>query len=75
MTNKEKNSRTNCISINRPNIFDYSNNNENLFDKNSESVEKEGEYIFNAERLSGTCNYNYNDAKELEYQFNQIQKD
>jgi len=62
----------NCLSMNAPNLFECNNNNnENPF--NTESVENEGEYIF-SNKLSDCNYYNYTDAKELEYQFNQIQK-
>lgn len=60
-----------CVSMNKVNLFEIPNNNENLF--STKSVENEGEYIFSNDRTSEYY-YNYNDAKELEYQFNQIQK-
>lgn len=62
-----------CISINKVNLFEIPNssNNEHLFA--TKSVENEGEFIFNSDRTSDFY-YNYRDAKELEYQFNQIQK-
>jgi hypothetical protein len=63
----------NYMSVKRQQIFDF-NNCENLGDNPTQSVDQEGEYIFSAERISDCNNYNYQDAKELEYQFNQIQK-
>ncbi len=61
----------NCLSVDQMNYFDYSsNNNENFIV--TKSVENEGEYIFSS-RMS-ECYYNYKDAKELEQQFNLIQK-
>ena len=62
----------NCISVSNKNIFELTNNN-NSSQFNTQSVENEGEYIFNTERTSD-CFYNYSDAKELEMQFNQLQK-
>lgn len=61
------------MSVTKPNLF-YDNTNECPFDGQIRpSVEIEGEYIFSNNRMSET-NYNIQDAKELEYEFNKIQK-
>jgi hypothetical protein len=66
----QKSPPVNCLSL-KQNLFEIQNINENPF--NTQSVEKEGEYIFTNDRFS-ECNYNYYDAKQLEYQFKQIDK-
>jgi len=68
-SNFVKKSPNNCISINKPNLFE--GNSENLF--TPQSIENEGEYIFD-HKLSGCNYYNYNDAKDLQQQFDQIEK-
>lgn len=62
--------KENCLSINKTNLFEVPNSSEYLIP--TKSVEHEGEYIF-SDRISEYY-YNYKDAKELEYQFNLIQK-
>jgi hypothetical protein len=59
------------MSGNKITIFDLQNSNDNYLV--TQSVENEGEYIFANNRMS-ECYYNYKDAKELEHQFNLIQK-
>ncbi len=58
--------------MNKNNIFEVPQSSENLFA--TKSIENEGDIIFASSNRISEYYYNYKDAKELEQQFNQIQK-